>query len=67
MRKLGNKTVRVAVMLPEELRERLIRQSAKETADRVKAITPSQILRWALEEYLDTWETAQAVKTEEAK
>ena len=61
MKKLAEKTIRVAAMMPSELHERLIRQTAKETTDRGHTITPSQIIRWALEDYLNMWETATFV------
>ena len=61
MKKLGKKTVHISVSLPAELRARLVRQAGKETTDRGNTITPSQIVRWALEDYLDQWETATFV------
>ena len=61
MKKLAEKTVRVAAIMPAALHERLIRQVGKETADRGHTTTPSQIIRWAIEDYLDAWETATFV------
>jgi hypothetical protein len=61
MRKLADKTVHVAAIVPADLHRRLVRQTAKETADRGHTITPSQIIRWAIEDYLDMWETATFV------
>ena len=61
MKKLAEKTTRMAALLPEELYRRLVRQAAKETADRGHTITPSQIVRWAVEDYLDAWENATFV------
>ena len=59
MKRLSDeKSIRIAAMVPPALNDRLIRQSAKETIDRKRRITPSQIVRWALEDYLDAWETA---------
>ena len=49
---------RIGVVLPQALKTRLLRQAAKETTDRGTQVTPSQIVRWALEDYLDQWETA---------
>lgn len=50
--------VNVSVIMPRALHDRLIRQAAKESVDRGRRVTPSHILRWALEDYLDAWETA---------
>ncbi len=69
MRKLQNdktKPIHVAAVFPMDLYERLIRQVAKETHDRKKRVTPSEIIRWAVEEYLDSWETATFVPDGEA-
>ncbi len=48
----------LGVVMPEELYTRLVRQAAKETTDRGHTITLSKIVRWAIEDYLDAWETA---------
>ena len=61
MKKLANETVSVHAKFPKALYERLIRQVAKETADRAHRITPSEIVRWAVEDYLDAWEGATFV------
>ena len=61
MRRLAQKTTRVAAIMPTDLYQRLVRRAAKETADRGHTITPSQIVRWAVEDYLDMWETATFV------
>ena len=61
MKKLAEKTRNVNVPFPSDLYQRLIKQTAKETSDRGRTITPSQIVRWAVEEYLDSWETATFV------
>lgn len=61
MKKLANNTVRVVALMPTELQQRVIQRAAKESADRCKTITPSQIVRWAVEEYLDMWENATFV------
>ena len=58
MKRLAQKTTRVAAIMPTDLYRRLVRRAAKETADRGHTITPSQIIRWAVEDYLDMWETA---------
>ena len=61
MKKLAEKIVHVAFVLPVDLHERLMRQVAKETADRLRRVTPSQIIRWAVEDYLDAWGNATFV------
>jgi len=61
MKKLANKTVNISAMMPAELHARLVRQAARETTDRGQTITPSKIVRWAIEDYLDQWETATFV------
>ena len=61
MKRLAQKTTRVAAIMPTDLYQRLVQRAAKETADRGHTTTPSQILRWAVEDYLDTWETATFV------
>jgi len=61
MKKLAEKTVKISVALPAELYVRLVRQVAKETADRGRITTPSEIVRWAIEDYLDQWQTATLV------
>ena len=53
--------VHVSFVMPEELKIRLVRRAAKETADSGHQITPSEIIRAAIEEYLDMWETATFV------
>jgi hypothetical protein len=61
MKRLAQKTTRVAAIMPTDLYQRLVQRAAKETSDRGHTITPSQIVRWAVEDYLDTWETATFV------
>jgi len=58
MKRLAQKTTRVAAIMPTDLYQRLVQRAAKETSDRGHTITPSQIVRWAVEDYLDMWETA---------
>ena len=64
-RRLAEKTRHVSAVLPHDLHERLVRQAAKETADCGKTVTPSEIIRAALEECLDMWETATFVPAED--
>ena len=61
MKKLANETVSVHAKFPKALYERLVRQAAKETADRAHRVTPSDIVRWAVEDYLNDWEGATFV------
>ena len=60
-KRLAEKTRHISAVLPPDLYQRLVRQAAKETADCGKTVTPSEIIRAALEEYLDMWETATFV------
>ena len=66
MRRLAEKTVRVVTLMPEGLFQRLLRQVGKETIDRGCRMTASQVVRYAVEEYLDAWETATFVRAAEA-
>ncbi len=53
MKKLcSEKTVHVSAMMSPELKTRLILRAAAETADQARRITPSDIVRQALEKYL---------------
>jgi len=60
-RRLAEKTVHVHLVMPAELHERLVRRTGQETMDRKVRVTPSDIVRWAVEEYLATWEGATFV------
>ncbi len=51
----------LSAKMPAELHGRLVRQAAKATIDGGRTITPSKLLRWAIEDYLDQWETATCV------
>ena len=61
MRRLAEKTKRLTTIVPTDLYQRLVRRAAQETTDRGLTITPSQIVRWAVEEYMDTWAGATLV------
>ena len=61
MKRLALKTRRVVTMFPLDLYERMVRRAGQETTDRNRRVTPSDLVRWAIEEYLDTWETATLV------
>ena len=60
-KRLAEKTRQISAVLPPDLYQRLVRQAAKETADQGRTVTPSEVIRAALEEYLDMWETATFV------
>jgi len=47
--------------MPEALKARLVRRAAKETGDTGHQVTPSDIVRDAVEEYLDLYEGATFV------
>ena len=61
MKKLAENITRVVLIMPTDLYQRLVRQAGKETADRGRKVTVSHVIRYAVEEYLDMWETAQLV------
>ncbi len=65
MKKLADKIHGVSVKFPEPLYERLLQQVAKEIGDRKRIVTPSMIIRWAVEDYLDAWESATFVPDKE--
>ena len=65
MKKLAETMVHVSAVMPAEMHARLIRQVGKETTDRGRAVTRSAIIRWAIEDYLDQWETASFVPAHE--
>jgi hypothetical protein len=50
--------VHVSCVMPAALKARLIRRAALETSDCGMQVTPSDVLRDALEEYLDLHEGA---------
>jgi hypothetical protein len=50
--------MRIDVVLPKALKTRLSRQAAKETIEKGKAVRISDIVRWAVEDYLDYFEPA---------
>ena len=53
--------VHVSLVMPDELKTRLVRRAAKETGDSGRQVTPSDIVREAVEEYLDLYEGATFV------
>ena len=60
-KRLAENTRHISAVLPRGLHQRLVRQAAKETTDCGKTVTPSEVIRAALEDYLDMWETATFV------
>ena len=58
MRRKFEEAVRVDVVLPKALKTRLSRQAAKETIEKGKPVRISDIVRWAVEDYLDYFEPA---------
>jgi len=60
-RRKHEKAVHVSLVMPEELKRRLVRRAATETADGGEQVTPSDIVRGAIEEYLDLYEGATFV------
>jgi hypothetical protein len=53
--------VHMSLVMPEALKARIVRRAAKETGDTGKQVTPSDIVRDAVEEYLDLYEGATFV------
>ncbi len=59
---MGNgNTTHVSIVMPHSLHARLVRQLARETAARGRQITTSELMRWALEDYLDMNEGATII------
>jgi hypothetical protein len=53
--------VHMSFVMPETLKVRLVRRAAKETADTGEQVTPSDVVRGAIEEYLELYERATFV------
>ena len=64
-KKLADKTVHVHFIMPQGLFDRLIQRAGKETSDRKVRTTPSDIIRYAVEEYLNMYENATFVPDSE--
>ena len=60
--KEGEETVHISFVLPRSLHRRLVKRAAQETTDTESRVSPGEICRAALEEYLDLWEGATFVK-----
>ena len=66
-RKFTDKTAHVHCIMPWKLFERMVQRAGKETSDRQVRITPSDVVRYAVEEYLDMWENAPLVTDQKEK
>jgi hypothetical protein len=53
--------VHMSFVMSEALKARIVRRAAKETGDTGKQVTPSDVVRAAVEEYLDLYEGATFV------
>jgi hypothetical protein len=59
--------VHVSCIMTAGLRKRLVRRAAKETSDNGCRVTTSDIMRDAIEEYLDLYESATFVPAKAAR
>jgi hypothetical protein len=62
-RRKHENAVHMSLVMPEALKARLVRRAAKETADTGEQVTPSDVVRGAIEEYLELYEGAKFVPT----
>ena len=64
MRRLkeGEPVVRFSIVVPSSLHTRLLKRAAQETTDTETRVSPGEVCRAALEEYLDLYEGATFVK-----
>ena len=60
--KKGEPTVPFSFVMPRSLHTRLLKRAAKETTDTETRVSPAEICRAAIEEYLDLYEGATFVK-----
>ena len=60
-RRKHENAVHMSFVMPETLKARIVRRAAKETGDSGQQVTPSDIVRDAVEEYLDLYEGATFV------
>jgi len=65
-RKEGEEAVPFTFVMPRPLYSRMVKQAAKETADTESRVSPGEICRAALDEYLDLYEGATFVKEGQA-
>jgi hypothetical protein len=61
MKRKHANAVHVSLVMPETLKTRLVRRAAQETADSGQQVMLSEIVRYAIEEYLDLYEGATFV------
>ena len=66
MNRKHEKPIRMTLVVPAVLKERLVQRAGKETIDTGQTVTPSEIMRAAVEEYLDLYEGATFVKEAQA-
>ena len=59
--------VHISCIMTAGLKKRLVRRAAKETADNGCRVTTSDIMRDAIEEYLDLYESATFVPAKAAR
>jgi hypothetical protein len=59
--------VHMSCIMPNGLKKRLVRRAAKESTDNGIRVTPSDIMRDAIEEYLDLYEGATFVPARAAR
>jgi len=64
--KEGEPVVRFSFVLPRSLHTRLLKRAAKETTDTETRVSPGEVCRVAIEEYLDLYEGATFVKEGQA-
>jgi hypothetical protein len=64
--KKGEPTVPFSFVMPRSLHTRLLKRAAKETTDTETRVSPAEICRVAIEEYLDLYEGATFVKEGQA-
>jgi Arc/MetJ-type ribon-helix-helix transcriptional regulator len=62
-RRKHENAIHVSLVMPEALKARLVRRAARETADSGRQVTASDVVRDAIEEYLDLYEAATFVPT----
>ena len=60
--KEGESMVRFSFVLPRSLYTRLLKRAAKETGDTETRVSPSEVCRAAIEEYLGLYEGTTFVK-----
>ena len=63
--KKGEPTVPFSFVMPRSLHTRLLKRAAKETTDTETRVSPGEVCRVAIEEYLDLYEGTTFVKDDE--